>query len=239
MALIPRPNPVLKWVSTKYYRLVRPVVGKRLQRPGMVSCDGLVLATMPTVFHPVVMRAGVMLGRAVEKLGPPVSPSRNRALDMGCGSGVVGIYLARGKYETVCVDIDPEAVRLARANAILNGFEARVDVRQGDLFAPVTGETFDLICFSPPYLKGEPGDGRLSRAFWAGGLLGRFATELPDFLDLDGTALVHLSTDGDTEGFLTPARAAGLTVTVHSRKVFPNEIMTVYALRHAPERGRR
>lgn len=237
MALIPQPNPVLRWLSRKYYKLKLLTLRKRLGQPGMVSCDGLALATMPNVFHPVLMRAGVMLGRAVEQLGPPATSSRNRALDMGCGSGVVGAYMARSSYETICVDIDAEAVRLARANALLNGLDALMEVREGDLFAPVAEETFDLICFSPPYYKGEPNDERLSRAFWAGDIMDRFATELPRHLNPDGVALVHLSTDGDTEGFLAPAKAAGLSVLIHSRKVFPNEIMTVYALRLEPGRG--
>jgi methylase of polypeptide subunit release factors len=36
--------------------------------------------------------------------------------------------------------------------------EQQVDVRQGDLFAPVAGETFDLVLFNPPYYAGEPRD---------------------------------------------------------------------------------
>lgn len=229
--LIPRPNPVVRWLSKRLYKLIVPMWRRQAAKPGMVECDGIVLATMPNVFHPVLMRAGVMLGRAVDQLGMAPHPRRSRALDMGCGSGVVGAYLARNRYQTVCVDISPDAVRLARANALLNGFEDDIDVREGDLFAPVSGETFDLICFSPPYYKGMPKDDPLSKALWAGGILERFASELPEFLTPGGTALVHLSTDGDTEGFLTPAKAAGFSITVHRRKNYPNEIMTVYALR--------
>lgn len=231
MAMIPQPNRILRWLSMGYYKLVFPITLWRVSRPGMTTCDGLTLATLPNVFHPVIMRAGVMLGRAVDQLGPPATPARNRALDMGCGSGVVGAYMARRGYQTVCVDINPEAVRLARANALLNGFDGQMEVREGDLFGPVAGESFDLICFSPPYYKGKVKDTALGRAFWAGGILERFATELPQFLAPGGMALVHLSTDGDSEGFLTPARAAGFSIGVHSRKAFANEIMTVYALR--------
>lgn len=230
-ALIPRPNPLLLRLGRLYTLVATPIYRRRASRPATVTCDGLVLNTLPTVFHPILMRAGVMLGRAAAQIGPPATPDRNRALDMGCGSGIVGLYMAREGYDTVCVDLSPDAVALTRTNARKNGFEDRMDVREGDLFAPVAGETFDLICFAPPYYASAPSGTDLVSAFWSEGILARFATDLPRVLAPGGVALVHLSTTGDTEGFLTPARAAGFTITVYSRKVYLNEIMTVYALR--------
>ena len=39
---------------------------------------------------------------------------------------------------------------------ILHRLEDRIEAREGDLFAPVAGETFDLILFNPPFFRGEP-----------------------------------------------------------------------------------
>jgi release factor glutamine methyltransferase len=39
----------------------------------------------------------------------------------------------------------------------LNGFQVQVDVRLGNLFAPVTGEVFDLILTNPPQMPTPPG----------------------------------------------------------------------------------
>lgn len=54
-------------------------------------------------------------------------------LDMGCGSGVLGIYAAmRGAREVVFVDIDPWSVRNTEENLGLNQLEgAGFDVREG------------------------------------------------------------------------------------------------------------
>lgn len=228
--LIPRPNLLRRWFALQYLKVILPFYRRRVGRPGMATPDGLALATMPGVFHPVYMRAGVMLGRAAAQFEP--RQGQDRALDMGCGSGIVGLYMARNGYQTTCVDINPRAIRLTRANAILNDLEAHVEVRQGDVFEPVKSQKFDLICFSPPYFKGQPDeDDGLSLAFWSDGLMARFARALPDYLTAQGVALVHLSTDGDSDGFLRPAIASGLNVSVHSRKDFGNEIMTVYAVR--------
>jgi ribosomal protein L11 methyltransferase len=55
-------------------------------------------------------------------------------IDLGCGSGILsigGLRLGAGRAEGW--DIDPEAVRVARENAVLNGVEARFAARPGTL----------------------------------------------------------------------------------------------------------
>jgi methylase of polypeptide subunit release factors len=82
-----------------------------------------------------------------------VSPARalGRALDLGCGAGAIALLLSRHAGLVVATDINPRAVALARINVALNATD-NVDVREGDLFAPVAGETFDLIATHPPYI---------------------------------------------------------------------------------------
>jgi release factor glutamine methyltransferase len=74
-----------------------------------------------------------------------------RVVDVGCGSGAGGLMLASRAREIVLADINPQATRFARVNAELAGAAARVEVVQGDLFAPVT-RAFDLAIANPPYL---------------------------------------------------------------------------------------
>jgi SAM-dependent methyltransferase len=54
--------------------------------------------------------------------------------DLGCGDGRVVIEAAKLGARGVGVDIDPERVREARANARAAGVEDRVEIREGDLF---------------------------------------------------------------------------------------------------------
>ena len=74
-----------------------------------------------------------------------------RALDVGTGSGVQALELARHAEHVVATDVNPRAVAFARFNAALNGC-ANVEVRAGSLFEPVGGERFDLIVSNPPYV---------------------------------------------------------------------------------------
>jgi ribosomal protein L11 methyltransferase len=64
-----------------------------------------------------------------------------RVLDYGCGSGILAIAAARlGAASVAGVDIDPQAVEAARANAERNGVTAAFF----DSAAPVAGE-YDLV----------------------------------------------------------------------------------------------
>ncbi|WP_456466678.1 class I SAM-dependent methyltransferase [Methanopyrus sp.] len=77
-------------------------------------------------------------------------------LDLGCGYGVLGIVAARvmGEGRVVLTDVNPRAVWLARRNVELNGVGDVAEVRRGDLYGPVEGESFELIVCNPPVREG-------------------------------------------------------------------------------------
>jgi len=88
-------------------------------------------------------------------LGPPrTAPCR--ALDLGCGSGVLGLVAARaaGLHMTFA-DVHAPSVAAALANARRNGVRGAVGVT-GDLLEPVRGQAFDLVLFNPPQTGGPP-----------------------------------------------------------------------------------
>lgn len=74
-----------------------------------------------------------------------------RALDLGCGAGACALVLSRCAARVVATDINPRAAALARLNVTFNAI-GNVDVREGDLFAPVAGERFDLVASQPPFV---------------------------------------------------------------------------------------
>ncbi|MBD8606972.1 methyltransferase [Aeromicrobium sp. CFBP 8757] len=78
-----------------------------------------------------------------------------RALDLGTGCGVQALHLAQHAQDVVATDVNPRALAMARLTAELN--ELDVDVRDGSLFEPVAGETFDLIATNPPFVISPPG----------------------------------------------------------------------------------
>ncbi len=204
----------------------RPLLRRRLGRLTVEEIDGVPLVVLPEVFNPAVFRTGALLARTVAAL--PLDGPR-RVLDLGTGSGVGAVFAARRGWRVVAVDVNPEAVRCARINALLNRVEDRVEVRSGDLFAPVAGERFDLVLFNPPFFRGAP-RGPLDAAWRGPDVLERFAAGLPAALGPGGRALVVLSTDGAGGDLLEALAARGLAVSTAARRDFGNEVVTVHGV---------
>ncbi|MGJ0204409.1 DUF7059 domain-containing protein [Leucobacter sp. gxy201] len=94
-----------------------------------------------------------------------------RGLDLGTGCGIVAMHLAlRGPV--VATDISERALRIARANARLNGVGGLIEFRRGDLFAPVAGESFDLVLSNPPFVITPRGSDAPIYEYRDGGLVG-------------------------------------------------------------------
>ncbi len=80
----------------------------------------------------------------------------DRALDLGTGCGVQALHLSRHAGEVVATDVNRRALDVTRFNAALN--DVTLDVRDGSFYAPVAGETFDLVATNPPFVI-SPGTG--------------------------------------------------------------------------------
>lgn len=78
------------------------------------------------------------------------------ALDLGTGCGVQSLHLARHADRVVATDVNARALEMARATMRLNGVDT-VGIREGSLFEPVGGESYDLIVTNPPYVMSPPG----------------------------------------------------------------------------------
>jgi ribosomal protein L3 glutamine methyltransferase len=77
-----------------------------------------------------------------------------RILDLCCGGGCIGLAAAH-YFPDVYVDlldIDGEALALARDNAAFLNLRDRVTIRQSDLFEALTEGDYDLILSNPPYV---------------------------------------------------------------------------------------
>ena len=78
-----------------------------------------------------------------------------RIADLCTGSGAIALALARHlpNARVIATDVSPAAAEVAKGNARRLGLADLLDIRVGDLFAPLEGEApFDVITANPPYI---------------------------------------------------------------------------------------
>ncbi len=143
------------------------------------------------------------------------------ALDIGTGTGLIALLMARKARYVLGVDINPKAVELARRNAQLNGIR-NVEFKLSDLFQNVSGR-FDVITFNAPYLPGkpeEPIDLALIGGETGREVIDRFIGEVPYYLTENGRVYLVQSSITGIDETLRRFERAGLNAEVVARKHF-------------------
>jgi len=213
--------------------LKRTLLRTKLKRAVMERVRSREFIVWPGVLNPVIFRAGQYLAEFLQDtlLIGTTKGVRPAALDLGTGCGVLAVFAAARGYEVTAIDIEPRAVSCARANAILNRLEDKIRVVEGDLFAPVSGQSFDLVVFNLPFFRGIPHT-PFERAWKSPDIIERCAQGLPGVLKPGGLALFVLSSHGDPQAMLDEMSRSGLCVERVSLRHFGVETMAIYAARH-------
>lgn len=221
--------------SFRRYGLARVAIGKALhwryrlfQRKSQAHVvleriDGVPVLVAPGVLNPRLMRTGEFFAT---QLSSHLPADGAEVLDMGTGSGVCALFAARHARSVVGVDINPAAVRCAHINALMNGMEDKIEVLQGDLFAPVAGRRFDIVLFNPPFVRGTPRSDA-DRAWRSTDVAERFAADLGAHLKPSGFALLLLSTYGDASWFVSQLRQRDFALRAVAEREYINEQLTL------------
>ncbi len=100
----------------------------------------------------------------------PLIKKGDSVLDLGCGSGIIGLILMfRWKQLLLSVsglEVQSSLVRLARENTILNGFEEMFTIVEGDLCEiekHFPAESFSKVICNPPFYKTSNGRGNVNQ----------------------------------------------------------------------------
>lgn len=161
-----------------------------LAHPARYEVEGLIIDAPAGVYHPDPDSSSRMVLRNLQALN---LDHVGRALEIGTGSGVVALSIARAfAADVLATDVSPVALAAAQANAALNGVALRA--QRSDLFDDVAEHDFDLVVFNTPLIDQAPVSvwdaGTLCDP--GGDLLERFARNVGEFLAPDGLALFSI-----------------------------------------------
>jgi methylase of polypeptide subunit release factors len=156
----------------------------------------------------------------------PLPAECKRAFDLGTGTGVLALLLAkRGVAEVVATDSDPRAIACARENVQRFGLSERIVVEERDLFPEGRA---NLVVFNPPWLPGKPRtpveraiydpDGKTVQRFLSG--LGEHLTEAGEGWLIISDLAEHIGLR--SKGWLDEALKTSGLVSVGSLETAPS-----------------
>ena len=200
-----------------------------------IATDARALIPRPETEMLVDAAVAEVIARLTAAPRPAGAPAL-RIADVGTGSGAIAIAVlaglrARRMAETVIVvatDLSPDALDLARENAVGHGIADRMVFVEADLLPPVVEPTYTVVCANLPYvgtaqidllareLSFEP------RTALDGGpdgldIVRRLLDRLPDALAADGVAYLEIGADqGEAVVAAVAEHLPGWRVTVQS-----------------------
>lgn len=191
----------------------------------MFTYEGLALAFDSRVYEPA--EDSFLLADALKNTKLMKSMD---ALEIGVGTGIISLLLAKKCKSVTGVDINQHAINLAKKNAELNKVK-NVRFFESDLFEYVQG-LFDVIVFNTPYV---PTDGEKEDPAWDGGKTGRividrFLEKAPAFLKENGKILTVESSLSDYKKTLLFFAKKGMDANVvEKQKLDFEEIVCIEA----------
>jgi SAM-dependent methyltransferase len=84
-------------------------------------------------------------------------PAGRRGLDVGCGSGISSVALARSAEHVLGIDVLDECAEATLRTAALNGVEERVEAFSADFFSLAARREFDRVAANLPGVPVPPG----------------------------------------------------------------------------------
>ncbi len=193
--------PFPEWLVALYYRWAAGV--NRLWP--WIDLDGMRLRVEPSVYKPI---------QNEHRVAALVPPGRS-VLDVGCGSGVLGLAAAPHSERVLSVDVNPAAVRSTRENARRLGI-TNLDARVADALADDLGAPFGVVLCGPPFSEVDL-SGVERRWASAPGFTPRLFARAAEWLGPEGLLIVHHMARA-RPGLEALARAHGLRL----RDVRPN-----------------
>ncbi len=193
-------------------RIYRPYALKRMARPGTVSVFSCRVNTVPEVFHPTLFHSTRILASEITKL----QLKGKKILDMGTGTGAIGLIAARQGACTTAADINLSAVQLSKENARLNSIE--MNIVYSNLFSSLDGQKYDGIFFNIPFYPKAARD-TFEQAFNAGesfSTVTRFAQESAAHLVEGGIIMIVFSEVSGRDRIIGIFREAGFAVKMSS-----------------------
>ena len=144
-------------------------------------------------------------------------------LEVGCGTGLISITVAKRTNSVVCIDSSIDAVQNTQENLRRNRLHHRCHIIESDLLCALSPSAkFSLIVFNPPYLPDDEDHTSLDHAL-VGGETGveitqRFIGQAVEHLVSGGRVYVVVSSLANVDSIRKTMSGHGLAVELVSEE---------------------
>ncbi len=175
------------------------------------ECNGLVFKVHKNVYSPDQFSDTTYFSKELPKI-----VGDSYLLEIGTGTGAIGIFCALNGANATLTDINPDAVKTARENAKAQNLD--IPVKESDMYDALSiDEKFDFIFWSHPYNNwDEPVEDMLMRS----GLdyhynsLRKYIKGAKDHLTSNGKLLLGTGNSADIETIVSIAHENNYSVSI-------------------------
>lgn len=175
-----------KWVLIPFFQ-------NYLSQERKVRVGDISLKIPVGVFHPTLFLSTNFLLEFIDNQ----SIDNLSVLELGAGSGLLSIAMAKRGAMVTASDISEKACAAVQENGLAN--HVSIEVIHSDLFDAFEERKYDLIVINPPYYPRDP-QNEAEKAWFCGENFEYFQklfVQLGDFLTKNGRAIMVLSEDCD------------------------------------------
>lgn len=140
---------VIRWFFSRFSFVLKPLYRYYASRTRHVRFRGLKIDVDSGIFNPVLFYSTKDLIDYLESS----SEQPKSLLELGCGSGMLSVYMARLGWDVTASDVNEKALKNTKKNADKNGIE--VKIFHSDLFEKLNDRRFDVVAINPPYFQGK------------------------------------------------------------------------------------
>lgn len=166
---------------------------EELPRAYTFDFDNRTFIGLNTVFSPVIFRDTFFFATQI-----PITLG-GAFLEIGCGTGLISTYAVLNGFDrSLAMDINPEAVKNAKLNALLHDIEHKMTSYVSDIFGAVKPDAdnrFDAIFWNVPFINKKEPDSFLEQSVFGDYDIGisKYIAEAKSFLTENGRVFVGFS----------------------------------------------
>lgn len=216
----------MKMLKRILFKIFYPLSKIYLSKERSYTYNDITVKVLAGIFHPGLFFSTKILLNYIGTLD-----LKNKSLlELGAGTGLISIFVARQNAKVTASDINPTATKNIKLNAEKNN--VKLKIIQSDLFDNIPQQSFDFIIINPPYFPRDPNNEN-EQAWFCGSDFQYFKNlfkQIGNYISISTNTIMILSEDCEIEMIKSIAEENGFVLNEIQKTKVWNEWNYLYRL---------